>query len=92
MMQKFADERFIDTETVILRNILEILQEESRENLSADQGFLYDCGSFTQAYQKYMQVKFWLRRKKYAKDQTGNCPHVSEAAKKLIGFHTMLVH
>lgn len=92
MMQKFADERFIDTETVILRNILEILQEESRENLSADQGFLYDCGSFTQAYQKYMQVKFWLRRKKYAKDQTGNCPHVSEAAKKLIGFHTMLGH
>jgi hypothetical protein len=39
-----------------------------------------------------MQVKFWLRRKKYAKDQTGNCPHVSEAAKKLIGFHTMLGH
>ena len=85
------DERFFDTEMAILKNILEIIAEESAAQLPVEQGFLYDCGSFTQAYQKYLQVKFWLRRNKYAPDCLGNCPDISIMARQIITKHTMLV-
>ncbi len=90
MLVKLEDERFFDTETAVLRNMLEILDQESKEGLPDRQGFLYDCGSFAQAYQKYLRVKFWLRRKKYAPDDLGSCPEASEAAKQVIYRHTML--
>ena len=90
LMGQLYDERFIDTETMVLKNILEILEEESKAKISINQGFLYDCGSFSQAYKKYLKVKFWLRRKKYASDDLGNCPQVTEEAKRVIGCHTML--
>ncbi|MCI8858954.1 MAG: hypothetical protein HFI71_05430 [Lachnospiraceae bacterium] len=91
MFQKLEDERFFDTEMAILKNILEIIAEESAAQLPVEQGFLYDCGSFAQAYQKYLQVKFWLRRNKYAPDCLGNCPDISIMARQIITKHTMLV-
>lgn len=90
MLKKLEDERFFDTETAVLKNILEILEQESKEGVAAPQGFLYDCGSFAQAYQKYLRVKFWLRRKKYAPDDAGSCPEASKAAQQVIRKHTML--
>ena len=89
-MEKLEDERFFDTEMAVLKNILEILEEESRAKISEKYGFLYDCGSFSQAYQKYLKIKFWLRRKKYAPDDLGKCPQVTDEAKNVIGMHTML--
>lgn len=91
MFQKLEDERFFDTEMAILKNILEIVAEESAAQLPVEQGFLYDCGSFAQAYQKYLQVKFWLRRNKYASDDLGSCPDVSIVARQVISKHTMLI-
>lgn len=91
MFQKLEDERFFDTEMAILKNILEIIEEESAAKLPAEQGFLYDCGSFAQAYKKYLQVKFWLRRNKYASDNLGNCPDISIMARQVITKHTMLI-
>ncbi len=89
MMEQLEDERFFDTELAILKNILEILHEESAANVAREQGFLYDCGSFAQANHKYLQVKFWLRRQKYAPDDAGHCPQVSAVARQVIENHTM---
>lgn len=89
MMTQLEDERFFDTELAVLKNILEILNEESAGNVASEQGFLYDCGSFAQANHKYLQIKFWLRRQKYAPDAAGSCPQVSAAAKRVIERHTM---
>lgn len=89
MMTQLEDERFFDTELAVLKNILEILNEESAGNVASEQGFLYDCGSFAQANHKYLQIKFWLRRQKYAPDAAGRCPQVSAAAKRVIERHTM---
>lgn len=90
MLEKLGDERFFDTELAVLKNILEILTEEAVGGISQEQGFLYDCGSFSQAYRKYLRVKFWLRRKKYAPDDLGSCPVVSLQAEQVIRKHTML--
>lgn len=89
MMEQLEDERFYDTEMAILKNILEILDEESVANIAPEQGFLYDCGSFAQANYKYLQIKFWLRRQKYAPDDPGYCPQVSSVGKQVIERHTM---
>lgn len=89
MMDKLEDERFFDTETAIIKNILEILKEESVAGVTKEQGFLYDCGSFAQANQKYLQVKFWLRRQIYAPEAAGICPNISDVAKHVIEIHTM---
>ncbi len=89
-MGKLEDERFFDTEMAVLKNILEILEEESRAKISEKYRFLFDCGSFSQSYQKYLKIKFWLRRKKYAPDDLGKCPQVTDEAKNVIGMHTML--
>lgn len=90
MLEQMTDERFYDTETAVLKNILEILQEESESRIEKEQGFLYDCGSFSQAYRKYLRVKFYLRRRKYAPDDTGKCPEISDAARAVIARHTMM--
>lgn len=90
VMSKVWDGRFIDTELVILRNILEILQKEERVGTSTEAGFLYDCGSFEQAQNKYLKTKFYIRRKKYAADNLGICPDVSAAAMRVIRKHTMI--
>lgn len=66
IMERVSDERFFDTELAVLRNLLEILRKESKEGVSREKGFLYDCGSFSQAYRKYLQAKFGMRREKYA--------------------------
>lgn len=92
MFEKLEDERFFDTEMAILKNILEIIGAESAAQLPVEQGFLYDCGSFAQAYQKYLQVKFWLRRNKYAKDDLQSCPDISKIASQIIFKHTMLIN
>ena len=84
------DERFVDTEMAILKNILEILQMEEQGAVPLEERFLHDCGSFEQAQRKYLQTKFYLRRLKYAADDAGLCPHVSAAAKQIIRQHTML--
>lgn len=89
MMVKLGDERFFDTETAILKNILEILKEEFAAGVAKEQGFLYDCGSFAQANRKYLQIKFWLRRRVYAPDAAGLCPDVSTVAKQVVERHTM---
>lgn len=68
VLEQVSDERFFDTELVVLRNLLEIIKAESEEGVSREKGFLYDCGSFSQAYQKYLRVKFELRREKYVKE------------------------
>lgn len=87
---KVWDERFIDTELAIFRNILEILQKEERAGIPKEEGFLYDCGSFGQAQKKYLKTKFYIRRKKYAADDVGLCPSVSAAAMRVIRKHTMM--
>lgn len=89
-LEQTGDERFIDTEIVILKNILEILQEEAAEGISVKEGFLHGCHSFEQAQQKYLRTKFYLRRVKYAPDDIGTRPEVSAAAERIIGCHTML--
>lgn len=88
-MEQVWDERFLDTEAVILKNILEILQAEREEGVLGAESFLFDCGSFEQAQRKYMEVKFYLRRKKYAPDAAAR-PDVSAAAERVIRSHTML--
>ncbi len=88
-MEQVWDERFLDTEAVILKNILEILQAEREDGVLGDKSFLFDCGSFEQAQRKYMEVKFYLRRKKYAPDAATR-PDVSAAAERIIRRHTML--
>lgn len=90
LCEQVWDERFVDTEMVILKNILEILKGEESEKIPAKDGFLYDCGSFEQARRKYLKTKFYLRRKKYAPDDVGVCPEISAAAKRVIRQHTML--
>lgn len=90
VLEQVWDERFVDTELVILKNILQILQAEEQEAIAAEERFLYGCGSFEQAQRKYLQVKFYLRRLKYAADDVGICPHVSTAAERIIRQHTML--
>lgn len=89
-LEQIWDERFVDTEAVILKNILEILQEEESESIPEGKGFLYDCGSFEQAQQKYLKMKFYLRRLKYAPDMVGVRPDASAAAERVICRHTML--
>lgn len=84
------DERFVDTEMAILKNILEILQMEEQGEVPLEERFLHDCGSFEQAQRKYLQTKFYLRRLKYASDDVGLCPHVSTVAEQIIRQHTML--
>lgn len=90
MLDQIWDERFFDTETVVLKNILEILREEEVESVLGERGFLYDCGSFAQARQKYLKMKFYLRRLKYAPDDAGVRPDASAAAERVICRHTML--
>lgn len=90
VLDELWDERFFDTELVILKNILEIMQAEEEAMEEPEQRFLFDCGSFQQAYEKYLSVKFFLRREKYAEDDTGICTGITEAARKVIAGHTML--
>lgn len=89
-LEQTWDERFVDTEIVILKNILEILREEEAEGLSGKKGFLHGCSSFEQAQQKYLRTKFYLRREKYAPDDIGARPNVSAVAERVICRHTML--
>lgn len=84
------DERFVDTEMVILKNILEILQAEEQQKIPEGRRFLDGCGSFDQVRHKYLRTKFYLRRLKYAPDDVGVCPEISEAAEQIIRRHTML--
>lgn len=92
IMKKVSDERFFDTEFAILKNILEIIEEESVDGISQENGFLYDCGSFSQAYRKYLEVKFELRREKYVPDVKlfEKYRKISNVAKRIIMEHTML--
>lgn len=90
VLDQVWDERFVDTEMVILKNILEILQEETTEGISGKEGFLHGCSSFEEAQQKYLRTKFYLRRLKYASDDVGKRPEISEAAEQIIRRHTML--
>ncbi len=88
-LEQIWDERFVDTEAVIFKNILDILQEEEEESVPREKGFLFDCGSYEQAQQKYLKLKFYLRRLKYAPDDTGIRPDASETAERVICRHTM---
>lgn len=81
------DERFLDTELIVLKNILKILSEEERQGIK--EGFLYDCGSFLQAVRKYLKVKFYLWRKQYAEDDGKECPEISNEAMNMIREHVM---
>ncbi len=94
IMEKVSDERFFDTELAILKNILDIIEEEDVEGICQEEGFLYDCGSFSQGYRKYLEVKFELRREKYASDVKvfENHRKISEVAKKIMREHTMQMH
>ena len=90
VLRQAWDERFFDTEFAVLKNILEILKEEEKQRIEEPHGFLHGCHTFEQAYQKYLKIKFYLRRQRYAPEDTGICPIVSEAAKHIIGKHVML--
>lgn len=90
VLEQVWDERFVDTEMAIIKNILEILQTEEQGEVPLEERFLHDCGSFEQAQRKYLQTKFYLRRLKYAADDVGLCPHVSAVAEQIIRQHTML--
>lgn len=85
LFQKVDDERFYNTEMAILKNILEIMQEERKNGI--EKNFLIDCNNFDCAYKKYQNVKFYLRREIYASDDLGICPAVSNVAKKIIKRH-----
>lgn len=90
-LEHVADERFFDTELAVLRNLLEILEAESRAGVNRETGFLYDCSSFSQAYQKYLKAKFYLRRAKYALGE-GDLwleEKISDTAKGIVRSHTM---
>lgn len=92
IMEQVSDERFFDTELAVLKNILDIIEKEAAEGISQEDGFLYDCGSFLQAYRKYLEVKFELRRAKYASDMQSfkKGREISDVAEKIIRKHTML--
>lgn len=90
VLEKTFDERFVDTEIVVLKNILEILQKEAAEGIYGEEGFLYGCHSFAEAQQKYLKTKFYLRRMRYAPDDAGIRPEVSAVAERVICCHTML--
>lgn len=84
------DERFVDTEFVILKNILEILQRERQAG--EEHGFLEDIDSFEGAYEKYRAVKYRLWRQKYADEnlQADEWKRVSHTAEEVIKEHCLL--
>lgn len=90
MLEQAGDERFFDTETAVILNMLEIRKREAEKGIHWRQGFLADCETFEQAYQKYRKIKFYLRRIKYAPDDIEFCSDSSDAAKEVIRNHTML--
>lgn len=92
VLSKVSDERFFDSELAVMKNILEILEAESAAGICREQGFLYDCSIFLEAYNKYTQVKFRLRREKYATDNILLCQYreISDVAEEIIRKHTMI--
>lgn len=85
LFQMVDDERFYSTDMAILKNILEILQEEQKNGIK--KSFLDDCENFDSAYEKYQKGKFYLRREIYASDDLGIYPTMSYIAKKIIRKH-----
>ena len=66
-LEKIWDERFVDTEFVILKNILEILEMEKR---CETKHFLSRAANFEDALKQYRQIKYALWRKRFAKDES----------------------
>ena len=89
LFEKTEDERFFNTEMAVLKNILEILEAERSEGIKIKERFLADCSSFDEVYIKYQKAKFYLRRKKYAPDDPGTCPKISDVAGQIIKKHCM---
>jgi len=89
VLKQVWDERFCDTEFIILKNILEILEAERDADIE-EYGFLDGCSCFADAYAKWLAVKFKLRREKYAPDEALPVPQISKVAAGIIRNRTML--
>ena len=88
-LKQVWDERFCDTEFIILKNILEILEAERDADIE-EHGFLDGCSCFADVYAKWLTVKFKLRREKYAPDEALPVPQISKVAAGIIRNRTML--
>lgn len=88
-LERVWDERFCDTELMILKNILEIMSEEQAANCMTG-GFLDGCSCFTEAYEKWIGIKFNLRRRKYAPEAAVDMGQASEIAQRIVRKHVML--
>lgn len=88
-LEHLWDERFCDTELMILKNILEIANEEQAANCMTG-NFLEDCSCFTEAYEKWTKIKFNLRRRKYAPEAAMDFKQTSEIAQRIVQKHVML--
>lgn len=84
------DERFVDTEFVILRNLLTILQSE--RCACEKKCFLDGIMSFEEAYARYRRVKYWLWKQRYVDElvQEPITELVSETAVAWIKEHCLL--
>lgn len=91
-LEKVWDERFCDTELVILKNILEVLQEEETAGESEEKRFLAGVKDFSEAHEKYLNVKYGLWRERYAaiSFEEGKGMQVSGAAVRVIKRHCLL--
>lgn len=88
-LERLWDERFCDTELMILKNILEIMKEEHDADYMTN-NFLEDCNCFTEAYEKWTGMKFNLRRRKYAPEAALDMGSASEIAQRIVQRHVML--
>lgn len=89
-LEQIWDERFVDTEFVILKNILEILQAERQAG--EKELFLDKVASFEEAYARYRSIKYWLWRQKYIGGslQLGGLMEVPKSAIEVISEHSIL--
>lgn len=81
-LSKIWDERFCDTEFLILKNILAIVEKE--KECHSEVAFLEGISTFREAYEKYLLIKYNVWRKNYGiSDETYDLD-VSEYAKEVV--------